>query len=704
MNQEFDCGDIVRRFGKYNEAQIMQLKEILQLQMSYANLFLCATYYGTREKRDPTVEELKTLDRLSSLSLGADDILLTELLTNEGICACTYADMMNKRRELRQDTEIPLSLGEAARLATAYLERIGKSAPLDEKTVTLNQSCALIENAIGASNSPVSVTVSNRNGDSKLCAGDSFMLLHRGDMPFWKYDSLIAPLLASDEIYKSAKVVLKVPKEGLLPMLTSRFDGVCYDLGALSPSVHSKTIEYLIGKFTGYYVLVLPRESKESVASLARRMGFRPIVFATATTEMRTSFLFSQSHVISYETSFLHILTQKKTMVAKLPREDANSFGKITHTSIGLDSCRYLDSSNSNQGVQFQNGVFGASARGKLDSFPYRTALMTALTAILSTVGTGCADADNRIAVSLSIPSLDMDETRAGQILSAILGIYRLQCELAIPSSATEIFDDDTLTEPEICIFSLSPKQALPSSFVQNGSKIYCVSPVTEQNGLPNFDALRNMIRELSELCKQGSIKSVRVLCNARITDAVQDMETDHLTFHLTDGAALAGEEIPLAILLESGDTLPFTVIGSVTKEKDSKKDAFSPYLPVLEETLNRGDAYEVLILSKQTDVDALNLTRILEHRGARCTNLFDSTPDGIVARAIMVSQLVILCGEYAPVINEQTSFAIRVLHEAGGRMLRIGNHSKITPDLADFTLENGITEEILSRISLENS
>ena len=708
MNHEFDYLDTIRRFGKYNEAQIMQLKEMLQLQMTPEQIYRCSRYYGATEKRDPSVEELKMLDRLSSLSLGADDILLTELLTNDSICASTYADMMNKRRELLNDTETPISLGEAAGLATAYLERIGKADKPCEAVVAINQSCVLTENAIGCSDAPVSVTVNNAKNAAKICEGDVFMLIHRGNMPFWKYDSLIAPLLSSNTVYKFAKTVLTVPKEGLLPLLTSRFDGVRYDLGALSPSVHSKTIERLIGKFSGYYVLVIPQKNKEQVASQARRMGFYPIVFATATKAPRTTFLYPDFHGLSYEisydTKFLRSLTTKKTISAKLPNEETDALGEITHTSIGLQSCRYLDSEESGQIVQLQNGVSGASARAKLDVSPFRTALLTALTTIFSTATTGCADANNRIALSLSVPSFDIDENRMGQILSAILGIYRLQCELAIPAAATEILTDDTLAEPELCVFSLSSEKALPSKFVERGSKLYCVSPVMDQNGLPNFDTLRRMIQDLSECCKQGSVKSVRVLCNERITDAVQAMETDPLTFHLTNGAALVGERIPLAIILESDDTLPFTAIGTVTERENWKNDECSLRLPVLSETLNRGDFYEVLILSNQTDVDALNLVRILTHKGAHCTHLFESTPNNIVARAMMGAQLVILCGDCTPAPNEQTSFALRVLHEAGGIVLRVGDCTEITPDMVDFTLKEGISVEILSQISVQNN
>jgi hypothetical protein len=212
------------------------------------------------------------------------------------------------------------------------------------------------------------------------------------------------------------------------------------------------------------------------------------------------------------------------------------------------------------------------------------------------------------------------------------------------------------------------------------------------------------MIREMSELCKQGEIRSVRVLSQERITDAVELMETADLTFRLTDGAALSGGKIPLAILLESSAKLPYTSIGCVTAREPSVSEPSAPRIPVLTEALNRGDRYEILVLSEQTDVDAINLSRILRSHSVNCVSLFDTGPIGPVARAILNAQLVILCGEYAPTDNEQISFAIRVLHEAGGMILRVGNRRDIPSDIADFTLSKGLPEDILAQISQQSA
>ena len=702
MKYDFDCGNYVRRFSKYNIAQMAELREVLDLQMTPAMMLLCASYFGSIEKRDPSVEELKMLARLSTIPMGDEEVLLSELYTNDAFCADTYADMMNKRRELRANTDTPISVGEAMNLATAYLKRIGRVSPLDKQVITLNQSSALTEHAAGISGAPVSVSVNNAESTSMVGEGDVFLLIHRGDLPFWKYDSLIEPFLSSRDVCESVKTVLTVPKEGLLPLLMRRFDGVCYHLRALAPSIHSETIENLIGKYSGYRVLAVAHEDADRVAVLARRMGLKPIVFAAATKEARTTFLYTNSKTISYETEFLRTIIAKDLATAKLPNETTDACGEITHTPTGFHSCRYLDHAL-DQRIQLTNGESVASAYGKLSVSPYRTALQTALTAILSNTVAGGSLEDEKIAFSLCAPSADMDENRMGQILSAILGIYRIQCELAIPAAASEFLTDDSLSEPELCVFSISPSQTISSEFTHQGASLYCISPVMNENGLPDFDALRNMIRELADYCRQGVIRSVRVLCDERITDAVEAMETDSLSFRLTDGMAITGTKIPMAILMESTEKLPYKAIGYVTARENETTKSPAIQIPTFEETLNRGDCYEILILSKQTDSDAINLARILGSRGANCINLFDTTPNGVVCKAMMTAQLVILCGEYTPESSEQISFATRVLHEAGGRILRVGCNQKSSTEIADFTLPSGLSSDLLAQISLQS-
>ena len=697
MNYEFDGGNYVRRFRKYNVVQMMELKDLLDLQMAPSELSRCASYFGSTEKRDPTVEELKILDRISTLSMGNENLHLTELYTNDTFCADTYADMMNKRRELCADTETPISVGEAMNLATAYLGRIGKRTSPDGHTITLNHSSALTERAIGIAGASVSLSVD----DAEVGEGDVFLLIHRGNLPFWKYDSLIDPLLSSREVCESAKAVLTVPEEGLLPLLLRRFEGVCYHLRALAPSVHAETIEHLIGKYSGYRVLLTSKTDAERVAALARRMGFSPILFAAVTKNARTTFLYTGRQAVSYQTDFLRTMTEKQPAIAKLPIETKDVCGEISHTPVGFHSCRYLDLP-SRERIHLKDRFSASSARSKLNVSPYRTALQTALTAILSGVVAGGSVEDGKIAISLRAPSAERDESRVGQLLSAILGIYRLQCELAIHAAATELLTDDAISDPELCVFSVSPTETLPSEFVQSGSTLYCVSPVTDENGLPNFDALRQMIRELKEFCNRGIIKSARVLCNERITDAVEAMETDKFSFHLTDGAALTGAEIPMAIILESAEKLPYSVIGYVTARENVTSESTSVKVPAFEETINRGDSYEILILSGETDMDAVNLARILQSKGANCVTLFDTTPNGVIARAMMGAQLVILCGDYTPDISEQISFACRVLREAGGRILRLKRTANLPDEIADFSLSEGLSSDLLAQIALQ--
>ena len=130
MNQTKPRGGSVRRFCDYNDTQLKQMKEDLKISATQEQLKICQDHYRAL-KRDPTLEELRFLDSVATLAPQADGIMLSELYTNHDFVADTYADMMNKRRELNPDADHPISLREALDLASAYLERAGKARTLD---------------------------------------------------------------------------------------------------------------------------------------------------------------------------------------------------------------------------------------------------------------------------------------------------------------------------------------------------------------------------------------------------------------------------------------------------------------------------------------------------------------------------------------------------------------------------------------------
>ena len=700
MNNAHTPIGLVRRFADYSQAQFTKLKEDFQLRMSLEMLRFCADCYQ-KLKRDPSLDELLLLDAMSSLSPRAENLMISQLCTNDPFEASTYSDMMNKRRELSPDADHPISLTEALNLASAYLERCGKARELKNNTLSFASTEELNSNTAGASGASVLLSM---NGHPALREGDTAILLHRGRTPTWKYQSKIESLFSDEEVHAVIKRHQSVPADGLLPMLLALRDGWSLRLDVLAPDGYTATLAQLVGKFSDYSVVIVSENEVPSVVMRAREVGLRPITFAVLKAEHRVEMIYSKERSISFDSVFLRRIYTRQFSTAELPDEHSIDPIGITVNLNDLSHCKYLSEHATAQRATAANGIGVACACVRSSRNPMRSALQAGLYAVLSTAAAGCDYDDCRLAVSLSYPLSAQSPKRIGETVSAILGIYRFQCELGIPAAITSIDRNDALSEMEFNLFSVSPTPMVKSEFSHVGNALYCITPLLDGSGYPDFQALRALLKELRELHKQGVISAARVLSNQRLTDAVLQMETDDLTFHLTDPRALVGDALPLAIVLEAGADLPYDKIGYVKKQIVSPHEDNPVPLPILSQTLNRGEAYEVLILAKAGDTDSLMLARLLRGYGADCTLLHD--PKALyyeLSRQMMHAQAVFVCGEVEIPVGAQISFARDVLRSAGGTVIQLGNNPKLPDLFADQILFDGISRSVLMNIQSKN-
>lgn len=695
MKKDSFFSGFVRRFGDHNTTQMTKLKEALNLKMQLEQLQCCAKYYSGI-KRDPSVEELELLDAIASLPIAPEAVMLSELYTNDSFVASTYADMMNKRRQVFPNADHPISLKEALELATLYLERSGKSRHIPDLFPCFREIEELDENTAGAMGSRQLLSLSNTANAVNFSEGDVLMLIHRGNTPTWKYRNNIGSFLSSDLIHQTAKQIFRVSREGLFSMFLSKCDGIIYDLRPLSPNGYEVTPVQLFEKFSDYYVLSLKKTDAEAITNAALAYGYRPLVFAAHYNDNKTCFLYSQTKSISFDTNFLRFLTSKRFARAKLPDEVTSDNTETSLESVGLHSCSYLQSETRPQRIKTALGATFSTANTHLTESPFRVSLQTALAATLSTAASGCAYTESRLAVSLRSPVMEQDnDQQVGELIASVLGVYRLQCELGIPASITSVRSDKDLEHPALDVFSVAPTQLLPSEFQKQGTLLYCISPALDDNGLPDFEALRSLLRELTEFCQQGNILSTRVLCNQSILDTVSKMETRAFTYHLTDATTLTGEAIPLAILLETSALLPYRRIGYVKEQNLPTVQESNLQLPKLSDTLNRGEQYEALILSKQGDIDAFSLSRFLSSQGIQCQRMDETASEEQISRAFLHAQVVLLCGAVMLPMGKQIRFARQVLRNAGGAIYQLGENNSLPSDLADRILSNGIAKSL---------
>lgn len=688
--------------------QLESMHTELGLKMPLSMLQRCQVYYRTREKkRDPMLSELHLLDTLASLPTHSTSIALTELYTNDSFVAVTYADMMNKRREMHPEATSPITLGEAFGMASAYLARSGKKNCLPGSAPCLvSGEGAFSGQAVGIQGSDIALQFNAAADSPAIAQGDLLLLIHRGNTPMWKYRNGIGALLRLPEISGTARQTLTVPQQGLLPMLLPLRQGICFDMRRLSADGSAAPLTVLADSFAEYRVLVLPRDRAEAVSEAVRSVGFRPMIFATVTGGERMQFIDSAHHRCSLEAAFLQSMLPQATATAKLPTEQQIPAGAIKHGLVTAASCPYLSRRGSvlpERTVSENHAVTGAVCP---NGSSFNSAVEAVMTALLSLGVSGEHYTETRLAVGLSLPEKLHDPERAGEAMATILGLYRAQAELGVPASALFWEELADRKHPALTVYALaSASAALPSQFTAAGSRVYCVSPARTADGLPDFEALRRLLTELSELSRRGALRSARVLSHEALTDVLSAMSGNGLSCRLTDTDALT-KELGVAVLLESAETLPFSCIGEVQNSASAPAAIGGiPFcFPGSAPSLIWSDTYEITLLAEDADTGAQILADLLRESGASCTLCSPGMHEGQLSRAVLTSRLIILCGAVSLPYGEQMRFALRTQKAAGGSVICLGSGAKFPSELSVIRLPDGISSELFAQIRDLNS
>ena len=150
-----------------------------------------------------------------------------------------------------------------------------------------------------------------------------------------------------------------------------------------------------------------------------------------------------------------------------------------------------------------------------------------------------------------------------------------------------------------------------------------------------------------------------------------------------------------LALLLETNVFIPAVVVGAVIPaQKKTESVASTSAIPRPGESRIWSERPEISLLSAANDLSAQILTAILNRKGANA-RLFTAQGSEELSRAILGSQVLILCGRISLPKTAQVDFAVETLHKSGGVILSVGS----TSQEADFSFEGGIPSGVLDKI-----
>ncbi len=675
---EWNENTILSNFRNLRAGQFDPVRETFGVDLSDELLTACAVHCALVLRRDPTVGELKLWNRLAGMPSPLREATLSSMETESAAIAETYADMMEKHRELAPGGE-PLTLAGALDLASDALERGGKERRLKGLLPNLTNLLAapFAAAGIGEENAPAFLSLCATNTRvSHAEAGDLCLLVDRGALPRYDFWEALLPLLESEKLQAKLRALLPVTETGVLPALLSCFDGLTIDLSQLQTPAPSP--EILAGALNGAWILALPKQTAPELAELLRSRGLFCRIFAELTNAKQVRILGGRP--ITESTDFLRSLFFRRSDFAISLQANLKP-APVSHRPRAGFACRFLPFENAAADVVAALGVSASSASAKLSERAFPTSVLTALVPILSCALAGVDYSEMRLAAELALPNAGFPDPAAA--FAAAIGLYRVQAELGMPAAQTKIVET-AVKAPIFSVFALGKGGAAPACKLTGAdSKIYLIPVSFSPEGLPDFAALRLLLEDLAAQARHGVIRSARVVLQKAPKKVLAEMQSETLRACPGETVRALGKPLALGVLLESVYEMPFDCVATVEELPQSDPAATAePEDLATQFQIPKGNgliwraAPEIVLFAPANCPDAPALAQYLRSLG-NTVKIFEKSEKNLFLRAVLTASAV-FCLPGAPLPKgKKADFAFSILHKNGGEIRILQKNSR---------------------------
>ena len=699
---------LIRQFSSYTDQNLEQMKADLGIKMPIPKLRVCATYFGKKAFRDPYIEELHFLDLFwETVSCSPAALTPRELLTNDAFVAETYADLMQKYRELSPNAQKPCTLSESFRLISGYLTRIGKTTSCSNQAFSFEDTHSLpgiteSEEMLSSPTARFALRCMPKRTVPFAQTDVLVLLIPNQSLSNGEYALVYNAFFTNSELTDLVKATRMVGKHGLLYESLHLAQGVNIQMDRLSTSGEDLPLSALITAHQGAYMMRIAASDIEQFTKGAKAIGLRALPYASVKDASAVILSRGSTVELSWSAQFIRSFFALTPVSLHLKNESAGELASIDNRFHKVGNSMYI--AGHADGTRSTRAVFGAQTYAISHVAPngafFRNALDTALSSILSLAVCGISYSDQGMAIHLSQPASGICEEIASDMMSSILGLSRLEAELSVPMTFGTIDSDSNASSPEITAIAYAKGESLPDCVTSVGSRIYCVMPEYTENGIPDFDRLRELLSWLESTAKTGTFKSARVLCRQTLSQALQEMSTDELTCIPCADVSVDTNILRLAILLETEEELQLRPVATVSEAQPQEIEDPAHESLSEEECMIFGDRQQVVLLANPEDRDAQVLSHQLAMRGAAVLSVAPDYSPEKLASALLQSQTLIVCKNVTlPTDNRFLQFALDTLSRANGNIL---SFETVTPAKIKnvISIQNGISEEILDQIA----
>lgn len=563
---------VISNFLSIQQDDLGRLISELHLNMTVRDLRYCQNQYRMRERRSPTVEELRFLDALYATRTNKIEYHgLRSFYTSDSMLAATYADMIAKANRVRQD-ERPYTPAELSGILTKTLVQTGKK--ISVPSLCIGQDAPLRALKYGRTETGCAVLhgvpaiIGEKNTDlpaakTKAQPTDHILLLTPAGLSAVTFATLIASL----SLPTDAQIV-PIGETGLLEALLG-FDGVYLVMDYLPGLDGGSPLSSLLSAFTDGILIRIDGDMALDIRDRAARAGLTASIIGKCAINHQLTIRREGQSPVQFETAFLRAFSPTLPADAEIPgvgsRNDIHVTTQLPQTVLSGGDCALFAANLPNTPYVIQNDHILTGAVSYPSNSTFLSSMFTTLHAVNRAVAAGADYETLTLSNQITSPTVsDSVNFAAGELMASLLGAYRVQAELALPDVGGRFYrGEEGDNKAHLLVFTAAPKPEKPvgHTFTTAGNNVYLLTPLMNEETLIDFEDYRKLLRYVHHLCREG------IACSAIAVDA-GGAYTALKTMTQSGYGFLAASSIPATtcgFLIETHEVIQGTLLGVTT-------------------------------------------------------------------------------------------------------------------------------------------
>ena len=472
-------------------------------------------YFKNEKKMFPTYNQLMLFDAINRARIiQKKGYSIYSASANEGAeyILDTSKDMLAKRGAIKKGFSGAMPISYASKIASEYLNTIGYAEKAKDFIpassdftagyyIHVNEGEPIFvyaDQAIYATDTP------NQNqaqmGYSNM-HNTILMLVPTENIGPDEYNARVNELLSLPEVDSliSNHSVINAPY-GILDVLLKETNGIFVNLANI-PEIEKNNfgrvvhLTSLVSSCIGRHVFATHNMSIGIINNIAENYSLTACVFAIRNGTRLCTLDAMRNPPFSFDFNILQAITDFKDHSAYIfTDEKAQALGAKKNAYLTDNRSGTKQTFRAERILNFGKAMACASAR-ELDPSPYKTSAVNIVDVICSLIAKGVAKNSITLSIQYSLLCGTNDPEELGKNLAAILGAYRSMVELCVSDVSPQI----SYNEKKRSILSLAsakpPKRPIRSSFSSENTHVYFYSLEFCEDGLPNYEKLRQFIR-----------------------------------------------------------------------------------------------------------------------------------------------------------------------------------------------------------------